>query len=99
MKELWYISSERSGARLMLFDGGVNGDEAPSGVPGRVHRAGSLPDCRPGAHRACRAASRAGDPRPVGHGLVLLNGGRQRDENPGGGIDADPIGGGPEGAA
>jgi hypothetical protein len=81
MKELWYFPAERSGARLMFFDGGANGDESHSGMPGRFHR----------------AASRAGRPRPAKHGLVLLNGGRQRDEKPGGGVDTEHAGGGPEG--
>ena len=93
MKTLWYISSDRNGARLLLLDGGGKGDEVPSAVSGRVQRTGSLPDSR------VRRPLPVVHARPTGHRLVLLNGGRDWDAGRRGGVEAGPESGGPEGAA
>ena len=97
MKTLWYFSSERSGPRLLLFEGGGSGGETRPGVSSRRVRGGSSH----GNLSSVRRTGRETPPGPNGHGLVLIPGGRQGDAKPSVSFDAKPGVNieGPEGAA
>jgi hypothetical protein len=97
MKTLWYFSSERSGARLLLFEGGGKGGGARQEVSGRRVRSCSTH----GPFPVVRRTGRAAHPASSAHGLILIPGGRQGDANPGVSLDSNPGVSfeGPEGAA